>query len=192
MRLGITWEMTQKLFMAFELLLDARISSSILRSILVSITAMPLNLRPSGSFGKGSVEVEPPARQGESGVRRLEVAKDALVTQPAPGVETIPDIIDYVARVHGNRDAMGWRDVLNMHEEKKEIKRIVDGKEKTETKLWKYFELSDYRYIDYIQLKEAISEAAHGLVELGAGPDDVIDMFAETRYVATSFPQTLS
>jgi len=150
--------------------------------------AMNLNFRPSGYFGKGSVEVEPPARPGESGVRRLEVAKDALVTQPAPGIETIPDIIDYVASVHGNRKAMGWRDVLDVHEEKKEITKVVDGKEVTETKSWKYFELSDYNYIDYIQLKEAISEAARGLAELGAGMGDVIDMFAETRYVVIERP----
>jgi long-chain acyl-CoA synthetase len=142
---------------------------------------MTLHLRPTGYFGKGSVEVEPSARPGESGVRRLEVAKDALVTHPAPGVETIPDIIDYAARVHRNRKAMGWREVLDVHEEKKEIKRVVDGKETMETKSWKYFELSDYNYIDYIQLKEAISEAARGLVELGAGRGDVIDIFAETR-----------
>ncbi|KAF8958682.1 long-chain-fatty-acid-CoA-ligase [Flammula alnicola] len=141
---------------------------------------MPLHLRPKGYFGTGSVEVEPPARAGESGVRRLTVRKEALVTQPVLGIDTVSDVIDYAARVHGNRRAMGWRDVIDVHEEKKEVKKWIDGKETTETKTWKYFQLSDYKYIDYLQLKEAISEVARAFLDLGIGKESVVDMFAET------------
>ncbi|PPQ70431.1 hypothetical protein CVT25_004303 [Psilocybe cyanescens] len=140
----------------------------------------PLKLRPAGYFGKGTVEVAPPAREGESGIRRLEVCKDRLVTSPAEGVETVPDIIDYAARVHGTGRALGWRDILDVHEETKEVKKFVDGQEQTEKKTWKYFELSEYKYIDYLQLKEAISEVARALVDLGITKDDVVDLFAET------------
>ncbi|KDR71502.1 hypothetical protein GALMADRAFT_102472 [Galerina marginata CBS 339.88] len=139
-----------------------------------------LNLRPQGYFGSGTVEIAPPERPGEGGIRRLTVEKDALVTQPVPGVDTIPDVIDYAARVHGDMKAMGWRDVLDVHEEKKEVKKVVDGKETTETKTWKYFELSDYKFIDYVELKETISEISRAFVDLGIGKDDVVDLFAQT------------
>lgn len=144
---------------------------------------MSKNLRPRGYFGKGTVEVALPERPGEGGIRRLEVEKDALVTEPVPGVSTISDIIDYAAQKHGQEKSLGWRDVITVHDEKKEIKKVVDGKEKTETKTWKYFELSDYKYMDYIQLRDAISEIARAYVDLGIGQDDVLDIFAQTRCV---------
>ncbi|PPR01286.1 hypothetical protein CVT24_006361 [Panaeolus cyanescens] len=139
------------------------------------------NLRPANFFKEGSVEVAPPARAGESGIRRLAIRKDELVSRPADGVDTIPDIIDYAARVHGNRAALAWRDVVDVHEEKKELKKVVDGKETTETKTWKYFELSDYKSISYLELQEAISEVARAFIHLGINVGDVVDIFAETN-----------
>ncbi|KAJ3517351.1 hypothetical protein NLJ89_g568 [Agrocybe chaxingu] len=142
--------------------------------------ASQLTLRPKGYFGPGSIEVEPPARPGEGGVRRLALERAALIERPASGIDTIPDVIIYAARIHGKEKAMGWRDVIDIHEEKKRIKKVVDGREVTEEKSWKYFELSDYKYIDYVELEGAISEAARGLVELGVAKGDVFDLFAET------------
>lgn len=142
---------------------------------------MPLHLRKRDFFGEGSVEVAPPARPGESGIRRLAIHKDSLATQPAPGIDTIPDVIAYAAREHGNRQAMGWRDIIDVHEEVMEVTKWVDDREVVEKKTWKYFELSDYKYIDYVQLKEAISEAAKGLIALGIQKGAVVDLFAETR-----------
>jgi len=140
-----------------------------------------LQLRPKDYFGGVNVEIAPPERPGEGGIRRLAITKDHLVTQPVEGVDTIPDVIDYSARVHGSRKAMGWRDVLDVHEEKKEIKKVIEGKETTEHKTWKYFELSEYKFMDYNELKEAISEVSRALVDLGITQDDVVDIFAQTR-----------
>jgi long-chain acyl-CoA synthetase len=92
------------------------------------------------------------------------------------------DILEYVARTHGTRNALGWRDIVDMHEESKEVKKMVDGKEVVETKKWKYFELSDYKYISYVQLKEQVSEIARGLVDLGITEKDVFNIYAQTRY----------
>ncbi|KAF9563655.1 acetyl-CoA synthetase-like protein [Agrocybe pediades] len=140
-----------------------------------------LQLRPAGYFGKQvNVEVSPPEREGEGGIRRLAITKDRLVTHPVEGVDTIPDVIDYSARVHGTRKALAWRDVLDVHEEKKEVKKMVDGKETTESKTWKYFELSEYKFMDYNELKEAISDVARALIDLGISQDDVVDIFAQT------------
>lgn len=138
------------------------------------------NYRPKSYFGTGSVEVAPPARAGEGGIRRLATHKDALITEPAAGVRTIPDLIDYAARVHGSRDALGSREVLGVHEEKKKEKD-KEGKEKEKT--WKYWDLSPYKWISYSEFKERVEDVAKGLVELGIGQEDVVDLFAETRYV---------
>ncbi|KAJ4482377.1 hypothetical protein J3R30DRAFT_3699842 [Lentinula aciculospora] len=64
--------------------------------------------------------------------------------------------------------------------EEKEMKKFVNGKEVVEEKKWKYFELSDYKYINFIELKEAVSEIARGLVEIGVTSDDVFNIFSQT------------
>jgi len=145
--------------------------------------APALQYRPKSFFGPGSVYVAPPSASGESGVRRLAIHKDALVTQPAPGIDTVSDIIAYAARTHGDRPAMGWRDIVRIHTEEKDVKKIVEGKETTEKKKWNYFEMSDYKFINYVELQEAVSEVARALVKLGIAPGDVVDIFAETRCV---------
>ncbi len=100
------------------------------------------------------MDVAPAANSSEGPVRRASITQHALVTQPFEGVDTVYDILAYAARTHGTRDAVGWRDVISIHEEEKEVKKTVDGKEVTEKKKWKYFELSDYKYMNYIELKE--------------------------------------
>ncbi|KAJ7697743.1 long-chain-fatty-acid-CoA-ligase [Mycena olivaceomarginata] len=134
-----------------------------------------------GYFGAGSVPVAPPAADNEGPTRRLAISADALVKRPFEGIETVWDVVEYVAKTHGTRDALGWRDVVKVHEEEKEIKKKdKDGKDIIEKKKWKYFELSDYRYISYVGLKEAIEEVARGLVDIGVGKDDVFNIYAAT------------
>ena len=136
-----------------------------------------------GYYGEGSVNVSSSSQPGEGDIRRCTLSKDKLVTQPFEGIDTVADIISYSARTHGNRNAMGWRDIIKIVEEEKEVTKVIDGKQVTEKKLWKYFELSDYKYIDYIELKEAISQISRGLIELGITKDDVFNVYAQTRYV---------
>ncbi|TBU40745.1 long-chain-fatty-acid-CoA-ligase [Dichomitus squalens] len=117
---------------------------------------------------------------GQTRVRRLALTKDKLVTQPLDGIETVPDILDYAARTHGTKDSFGWRDIVAVHEEKKDVKKVVGGKEVTETKTWKYFELSDYKYLSFVQVKEAALEVAGGLLKLDVKKTDVFNIYAAT------------
>ncbi|KAF9074330.1 long-chain-fatty-acid-CoA-ligase [Rhodocollybia butyracea] len=133
-----------------------------------------------GYFGKGSVEIGPAESPNESPIRRTAITSDRLIMQPFEGIDTVYDVVEYAARTHGTRRALGWRDIVEVHEEEKEVKKIVDGKEVTEKKKWKYFELSDYKYINFIELKEAVSEIARGLLEIGVTSDDVFNIFAQT------------
>ena len=136
-----------------------------------------------GFYGVGSVEISPSVGSGESGVRRLANSKDTLINQPADGIETVYDIVAHAARTHGNRNAFGWRDVVNIMQEEKEVTKVVDGKEIVEKKKWKYFELSDYKYVSYLDVKTAVSEISRGLINLGVSKGDVFNIYAQTRYV---------
>ncbi|KAG6908726.1 hypothetical protein DXG01_003571 [Tephrocybe rancida] len=132
-----------------------------------------------GYYGAGSVEVAP-AVEGEGPIRRCTLAEQRLVTQPFEGIDTIHDIVSYAARTHGSRNAVGWRDIIKIVEEEKSVTKVVEGKEVTEKKKWKYFQLSDYKYLTFVELKEAVSEIARGLVELGVTTEHVFNVYAQT------------
>jgi long-chain acyl-CoA synthetase len=132
-------------------------------------------------YKDGSADVSPPASSAEGPVRRASITKDALVTQPFEGLDTAYDVLAYAARIHGTRKAVGWRDVISIHEEEKEVKKTIDGKEVTEKKKWKYFELSDYKYITYIELRDTVYTLARAFVDIGIARDDVFNVYAQTR-----------
>ncbi|KAH7869163.1 uncharacterized protein C8R40DRAFT_1176964 [Lentinula edodes] len=52
-----------------------------------------------GYFGKGPVEIGPAAGRG---------------------IETVYNILEYAARTHGTRRALGWHEIVDIHEEEKE------------------------------------------------------------------------
>jgi long-chain acyl-CoA synthetase len=95
-------------------------------------------------------------------------------------VNTIADILQYGARVHGDKPAMGWRDVLEVVEEEKEVTKTIDGKETKSMKKWKYFRLSGYKYINYIELRDNAIDIAKGLLELGINRGDIFNVYAAT------------
>jgi long-chain acyl-CoA synthetase len=134
-------------------------------------------VKPNSYYGLGSVEVD---SNGDR-ARRLAIAADRLITSPSEGVETIPDVLAYAARIHGTKNAMGWRDVLEIHEEAKDVKKVVGGKDVTEKKVWKYFQLSDYKYINFVDVQERVSEVARGLNHYGITNADVFNIYAATR-----------
>jgi long-chain acyl-CoA synthetase len=138
----------------------------------------------SGFYGRGSVEVGSEV-EGEGRTRRLAIRSEQLVTQPFEGIDTIYDVIAYTARTHGNRNALGWRDVIDIHEEAKEVTKIVNGEQVKETKKWKYFQLGEYKYLTYLQVQATASEIACGLLQLGVTTDDIFNIYALTRSVAT-------
>lgn len=57
---------------------------------------------------------------------------------------------------------------------------MVGGKEVTEKKIWKYFQLSDYKYINFIEVQERVSEVARGLHHYGITETDVFNVYAGT------------
>ncbi|KAI5121463.1 hypothetical protein M0805_003920 [Coniferiporia weirii] len=128
-----------------------------------------------------SVPVESDVKPGETPTRRNALFKDALVTQPLEGIQTVYDVLQFTARKHGTKNALGWRDIIDIHEEEKDVKKYIGGKEVIEKKTWKYFQLSEYKYLSYIEVLDAANEIAAGLVELGVAKDDVFNIYAQTN-----------
>jgi len=137
--------------------------------------------------GVTSVEISGgPSISGESAIRRSSLFPDKLVSQPFEGIDTVYDVLQYSARKYGTKNAYGYRDVLNMIEEEKEVTKMVDGKETKVKKTWKYFQLSDYKYISFIEFRDTAIDIGKGLVELGIGKGEIFNIYAQTRRVTLS------
>jgi long-chain acyl-CoA synthetase len=148
-----------------------------------------LAIRPENYFGQGSVEIETPKPgSGEGGVRRLAITAHELVEQPHPTVRTIPDVIAYAVRTYGsNYNAVGWRDVIKVHEEVRELNKVVAGEEVKEKKTWKLYELSNYKFLNYVEFAEAIREVRNGLLKIGIRKEDVVNVYSQTGYVRVQY-----
>lgn len=127
----------------------------------------------------GSVEVAP-AAPGESATRRAAIHSESLVESPAEGITTVHDVLEYAARTHGTKNAVGWRNIEKIVEEEKEVTKTVGGKHVTEKKIWKYFQLSDYQYWSFIEFRDHAMETARGLVVLGVEKGKVFNVYSQT------------
>ncbi|KAA8644369.1 hypothetical protein EYZ11_001394 [Aspergillus tanneri] len=106
--------------------------------------------------------------------------KDGLITQPDPSVKTVYDIVNYSANKFGNARCIGSRTVLNVHKEKKMIKKMIDGKETEVEKEWSYFELSPYKFLSFIELQKLVGTLGAGLRHLGLTKGDKIHLYGAT------------
>ncbi|KAJ6476136.1 hypothetical protein C8R45DRAFT_1158615 [Mycena sanguinolenta] len=130
-----------------------------------------------GYYGKGALEVAPPTYdEGHVPPRHL---RGRACHFPVHGHRHHLRH-QYYALTHGTRNAPGWRNVLAVYKEEKEVTK-VDGKEIKEKKKRKYFELSGYKWMSYVELREAVGEVGRVLVDLGAGTEDVGNIYAATR-----------
>ncbi|SPO46817.1 related to long-chain-fatty-acid-CoA ligase [Moesziomyces antarcticus] len=127
-----------------------------------------------------SVEIDTPANKGETKIRRSYRAPDKLLERPAEGINTMADVFLHARNRFPNRPIMGWRDVVRMHDEQKEVTKKVEGKEVKETKTWQYYELSNYKYLTYNEFEERIQHASSGLVNLGLSKDTRFNIYAAT------------
>lgn len=137
------------------------------------------------NFGPGSVEVGPEPKQGEGRVRRnFLVAEGELAARPMDGVDTVYDVLAYIDRAYGDKNAIGYRDIVNTHVEEKEVTKVVGGKEVKETKKWSYFELSEFKYLTFSELRKTADAIGRGLADLGLKKGDVFNIYSATRWVS--------
>jgi long-chain acyl-CoA synthetase len=117
---------------------------------------------------------------GETIPRRNLASKDGLIMKPADTVSTLYDILRNSAAKFGNAKAVGARKIVNIHEETKKVKKMVDGKEQEVDKKWQYFELSPYTYKSFVEFEKMALAIGSGCKALGFGPQDRMHLFAAT------------
>jgi long-chain acyl-CoA synthetase len=131
----------------------------------------------------GAVTANVPGVQkpdGETIPRRNVKVKDGLRLKPADDINTLYDILRYSSAKFGNAKAMGSRKVIDIHEETKKIKKMVDGKQQEVDKKWQYFELSPFKYMSFVEFEKMALTAGAGLKHLGLVPEDRVHLFAAT------------
>jgi len=117
---------------------------------------------------------------GETIPRRNPAAKDKLHTSPSEDVRTVYDILKRSSGKYGNAKALGYRTLVKTHDEVKQIKKVVDGKETTQDKKWTYFELSGYNYISFVEYEKLVHNVGAGFRALGMKSQDRVHIFAAT------------
>lgn len=156
---------------------DAKMGDIMNRSDLKSMVPQPK------SYKKGPFTVEATGyekKDGETIPRRHPLAKDKLILTPASDVNTVYDILRRSANKFGNAKALGYRKLITTHEEVKQIKKVVDGKETTQDKKWTYFELSGYHYISFSEYEKLALKVGAGFRALGMKAEDRVHIFAAT------------
>lgn len=101
----------------------------------------------------GSVELPDDVPKGHGRIRRNYKSPDKLVESPEAGVNTLLDIVERGARLYPNKNAIGWRPQLKVHEEEKEITTTVKGKETKTMKKWQTYEMGPYQYYTFKQVR---------------------------------------
>ncbi|KAL2016635.1 hypothetical protein VTK56DRAFT_3215 [Thermocarpiscus australiensis] len=132
---------------------------------------------------KGPFTVEVPGQQpveGETPVRRHPAAVDGLVTKPADDINTVYDLVRVSVAKFGNAKCMGSRELVRTHQEKKMVKKVVNGEEREVEKSWTYFEMSPYKYISYTEYERLTLQIGAGLRKIGLGKDDRVHIYAAT------------
>lgn len=138
-------------------------------------------------FGPGSVEVGPEPKQGEGKPRRnYLVAEGELAARPMDGMDTVYDVLAYVDRTYGSKNAIGYREIIDTHVEEKEVTKMIGGKEVKEMKKWSYFELSEFKYLTFNELRKTSDAIGRGLADFGLKKDDIFNIYASTKYVPPS------
>ncbi|KAH0552853.1 hypothetical protein GP486_006946 [Trichoglossum hirsutum] len=130
--------------------------------------------------------------EGETIPRRHPAAKDKLISTPEDGVSTVLDIVKRASEKFGNANALGTRKLIRTHDEIKKVKKMVNGVEQEVDKKWTYFELSEYRYISFIEYERLVMQVGAGLRKLGMATGDRVHIFAATsaHWLATAHGAT--
>ncbi|OQO05509.1 hypothetical protein B0A48_09278 [Cryoendolithus antarcticus] len=120
-------------------------------------------------------------KEGETIPRRNVRTVDKLKSTLGPDVTTIYEILRKSTAKYGNAKAVGKRKLIQMHEETKKIKKIVDGKETEVDKKWMYYELSPYTYMSFVEYEQLALNAGYALRHLGMKAEDRVHLFAATH-----------
>lgn len=136
-----------------------------------------------GMFRKGPFSLEVPGCKrvdGETIPRRNAKYVDKLLSVPEEGVNTLFDILILVRERFSDADGVGWRTLIQTHNEVKRVEKIVAGKKTTVEKTWTFFEMGDFKYLSFRQYVDLTMQLGAGLRHLGLQSNDRLHIFAST------------
>lgn len=124
------------------------------------------------------------AKTGETAPRRKASQKDAALERPSDIKSTnLAAFFFEVAGIHGNINAVGYRELVDTHVETKKITKLVDGEEKQVDKEWTFYEMSHYKFIKFPEMVKLLKDYGRGLAKLGLKPsEDKLHVFASTSH----------
>lgn len=118
--------------------------------------------------------------EGETLIRRHPAAVDGLLTKPSDDITTVYELVCQSVAKFGNAKCMGSRKLVRTHQDKKMIKKVVNGEETEVEKSWTFFEMSPYEYITYTEYERVILNLGSGLRKIGLAKDDRVHIYAAT------------
>jgi long-chain acyl-CoA synthetase len=142
----------------------------------------PVHLIPRMT-AKAPFSVEVPGQQpveGETPVRRHPLAVDALFLRPQEDITTVHELVRASVAKFGNAKCMGSRKLVRTHQDKKMIKKLVDGEEREVEKSWTFFEMSPYEFMTYTDYERLTHQLGAGLRKLGLVAGDRVHIYAAT------------
>lgn len=98
------------------------------------------------------VELQNP-NPNESSIFRAPESVNGLVQRPPSNASTLFEVFEHAAMQFPDQLQFGERSIVNIIEEEKDIKAVVDGKEQITKKKWKYFQLSQYNWMSYSEVR---------------------------------------
>ncbi|AEY95042.1 FABL018Cp [Eremothecium gossypii FDAG1] len=132
-----------------------------------------------------SVIVGEPAGPHETAPRRNSKCPDAVVERPLGfSCNTVYEFALEAMERGGRQRAMGWRETVEIHEDRKMVTKVVDGKETEVEKTWLYYEMGPYQYVTYDQLHVEMHDYGRGMVKMGLQPggEDRLHIFGATSH----------
>ncbi|KAG0259253.1 long-chain fatty acid-CoA ligase [Mortierella polycephala] len=127
-----------------------------------------------------TVEVGPSDIPGETRIRRSVLSAKRLMSAPTDEIKTLYDVVNYSVKVRPNLNAIGYRKVVKIIEEEKEVTKMVGGEEVKEKKTWKFFKMSGYHWLTYKDAKQVIDSIGCGLRKFGIQPKEKLTVFGAT------------
>jgi long-chain acyl-CoA synthetase len=132
---------------------------------------------------KPPFSVEVPGQEkveGETPVRRHPAAVNGLLEKINDDITTVYELVESSVAKFGNAKCMGSRKLVRTHQDKKMIKKVVNGEETEVEKSWTFFEMSPYEYVSYNEYHAIIKQLGAGLRKLGLVKDDRVHIYAAT------------
>lgn len=129
--------------------------------------------------------VSKPETKHETAVRiNARNAKGPIVRPDGMRCDTVYEFVLECFERRKTNPAIGWREIKEIHEESKVIKKRINGKEEDVTKTWFYYEMGPYQYQSYKELESIMHHLGRGLVQVGMRPggEEKLHIFAGTSH----------